>query len=323
MSSSSPSFLNRERALLLLAGATAASVVPALWRRLQRRGVLPAAVGGTGGGVDETRSTTSSAGGGSGAYETRKAVDEYLQFHYGRPEDIMPYECGPKGALRFTQELALLCERHCGALQDFTGERGDTVALDIGCAVGGASFELARSFNHVLGIDFSQHFVNAANTMKERGWMRYSSVEEGELTAERVAAVPEDVDRGRVRFAQGDACNLPADLGQVDAVLAANLLCRLPDPSVFLRRLPSLIKPGGVLVLVSPYSWLPAWTDRQHWLGGYRDEAGKPVWSADTLTTLLSGDFTLVEQKDVPFVIREHRRKFQWGCSHAMVWRRK
>lgn len=96
MSSSSPSFLNRERALLLLAGATAASVVPALWRRLQRRGVLPAAVGGTGGGVDETRSTTSSAGGGSGAYETRKAVDEYLQFHYGRPEDIMPYECGPK-----------------------------------------------------------------------------------------------------------------------------------------------------------------------------------------------------------------------------------
>ncbi len=32
--------------------------------------------------------------------------------------------------------------------------------------------------------------------------MRYSSVEEGELTAERVAAVPEDVDRGRVRFAQ-------------------------------------------------------------------------------------------------------------------------
>ncbi len=48
------------------------------------------------------------------------------------------------------------------------GERGDTVALDIGCAVGGASFELARSFNHVLGIDFSQHFVNAANVRGRR-----------------------------------------------------------------------------------------------------------------------------------------------------------
>ena len=94
--------------MLLLAGATAASVVPALWRRLQRRGVLPAAAGGGGGGgVDESRSTTSSAGGGVGAYETRKAVDEYLQFHYGRPEDIMPYECGPKVGRRCWQpELA-------------------------------------------------------------------------------------------------------------------------------------------------------------------------------------------------------------------------
>lgn len=35
--------------------------------------------------------------------------------------------------------------------------------MDIGCAVGGASFELARAFPHVMGIDFSQHFVNAAN----------------------------------------------------------------------------------------------------------------------------------------------------------------
>lgn len=35
-----------------------------------------------------------------------------------------------------------------------------------------------------------------------------------------------------------------------------------------------------------------------------------------------AGDFTLVEEKEVPFVIREHRRKFQWGVSHATVWRR-
>jgi hypothetical protein len=42
------------------------------------------------------RSTTSSAGGGSAAYETAKAVDEYLQFHFGADQDIMPYKNGPK-----------------------------------------------------------------------------------------------------------------------------------------------------------------------------------------------------------------------------------
>jgi hypothetical protein len=33
----------------------------------------------------------------------------------------------------------------------------------VGCAVGGASFHLARAFPHVLGLDYSQHFVAAAN----------------------------------------------------------------------------------------------------------------------------------------------------------------
>ena len=44
----------------------------------------------------EERSTTSSAGGGAAAYETRKAVDEYLQFHFGADSDILPYPHGPK-----------------------------------------------------------------------------------------------------------------------------------------------------------------------------------------------------------------------------------
>jgi cyclopropane fatty-acyl-phospholipid synthase-like methyltransferase len=41
-----------------------------------------------------------------------------------------------------------------------------TSAIDIGCAVGGASFHLAAHFDTVLGVDFSQSFVNAANMMK-------------------------------------------------------------------------------------------------------------------------------------------------------------
>jgi 2-polyprenyl-3-methyl-5-hydroxy-6-metoxy-1,4-benzoquinol methylase len=43
-----------------------------------------------------------------------------------------------------------------------TGERGDAMALDLGCAVGGAAFELARAFPAVLGIDYSHAFVEAA-----------------------------------------------------------------------------------------------------------------------------------------------------------------
>ena len=68
----------------------------------------------------------------------------------------------PQEALRVPARCAQLCEKHCKALRDFTGEGGETLALDVGCAVGGAAFELARVFDNVLGIDYSQAFVDAA-----------------------------------------------------------------------------------------------------------------------------------------------------------------
>eukprot|EP00951_Prasinocladus_malaysianus_P029110 scaffold267351_cov38-Prasinocladus_malaysianus.AAC.1 len=90
-----------------------------------------------------TGSTTASTGG-VALYETKKAVNEYLQFHFGGDSDVLPYDFGPKSALGFPARCALLCERFCDALKDFNGELDPPTALDIGCAVGGATFELAR-----------------------------------------------------------------------------------------------------------------------------------------------------------------------------------
>ena len=38
-----------------------------------------------------TASTGPSAGGGPAVYETKRAVNEYLQFHFGDPNDVLPY----------------------------------------------------------------------------------------------------------------------------------------------------------------------------------------------------------------------------------------
>jgi hypothetical protein len=45
--------------------------------------------------------------------------------------------------------------------------------------------------------------------------------------------------------AQGDACHLPASLGQFDAVLAANLLCRVPEPATALAQIKASLRPGA------------------------------------------------------------------------------
>nr|QKY15185.1 predicted protein [Polytomella parva] len=294
--------------------------------------------------LDE-RSTTSSAGGGASAYETKKAVEEYLMFHYGAAEDILPYKTGPHSALDFMSRCALLCERHCEALQDFTGDSVDpTTAIDMGCAVGRGTFELSRGFQRVLGVDFSQHFIDAAERMQKEGQLPYSYVLEGDIRRTAVAAIPEDIIRHRCQFTVGDACAVPETWGPVDCVLAANLLCRLPDPKKFLDRCRTLIKPGGILVLVSPYSWLAGWTSKEKWLGGYlRADDQQPQFTRNTIIDYLTksvgntvehgvgeegdevqGDFELIESGvEMPFLIREHARKFQWGCSEGMVFKRR
>ena len=47
------------------------------------------------------------------------------------------------------------------------------------------------------------------------------------------------------------------------------------------------------------------------------------MYTASAMSEVLSKDFELVAKEDMPFLIREHARKYQWGCSNAMVWRRK
>lgn len=86
-------------------------------------------------------------------------------------------------AVNFPERCAVLVEKHCAALQDFTGERPPPVALDIGCAVGGSSFHLTKAgFGNVLGLDFSSAFINAANQMKADGFSSYRTVIEGDIT---------------------------------------------------------------------------------------------------------------------------------------------
>ena len=42
-------------------------------------------------------------------YESTKFVSEYLNFHYGKEEEIMPYDFGPKNALDFPLRCAQEC----------------------------------------------------------------------------------------------------------------------------------------------------------------------------------------------------------------------
>jgi len=54
--------------------------------------------------------------------------------------------------------------------------------LDIGCAVGRSSFELARQFDFVDAVDFSTRFIRNALNLRTYGEVKYLITDEGELS---------------------------------------------------------------------------------------------------------------------------------------------
>lgn len=241
-------------------------------------------------------------------YESDKALNEYLHFHYGE-EETLPFGFGPKDALGYP----VRCIRDCFSTENLNAH---SRALDLGCAVGRSSFELARHAGSVLGIDFSHRFIGAASSLKKDGRMPYQFLEEGCQWTQTEAIIDPTIDRHRIEFQQGDACNLPDSLGCFDAVLMANLIDRLPNPGVCLERLAGLINKGGQLVITSPYTWLEEYTPKNLWIGGPEHQ------TTEGLKDILGPEFALLEQKNLPFLIREHRRKYQWSVAEATIWKR-
>lgn len=242
-------------------------------------------------------------------YETDELLGQYMAFHYGE---------GYFGVGNYPARCAGVC-------QELMAGRVKHKALDLGCAVGRSTFELARVFEHVTGLDLSHRFIDSANTLKKSGQMDYFLRDEGELGVTVTAGL---ADLGlknaadRTTFAVADACNLGAEYAGYDLIFAGNLIDRLQDPRSFLASVHRHLAEDGVLVISSPYTLLEEYTPKTNWVGGYTRN-GKPFTVQDGMKELLAPHFELMrEPTDLPFVIRETRRKFQHTIAELSAWRR-
>ena len=239
-------------------------------------------------------------------YETDAAVSQYCEAHYGPTYFGVP-------------NFPVRCAEFCFRL---TQGHPRKAALDLGCAVGRASFELAREYEHVTGIDFSARFIRIALKLKEKGNIHYELREEGDIFSYHEARLTEALEgaANSVEFFQGDATNLKPQFTGYDLVLAANLLDRLSDPKRFLEIIHERLNVGGILVIASPYTWLEEFTRKENWIGGIR-KAGEPYFTLEGLRDLLGPHFKLLEEpQDVEFVIRETGRKFQHTVAELTAW---
>lgn len=242
-------------------------------------------------------------------YETDVLIAQYLDSHYGATHFDVPNHC---------VRLAELTQAFCP-------HKGK--ALDIGCGVGRASFELARHFARVDAVDYSARFIDIAETLVKHDSFRYAIASEGELVDYREAKlshcdIPAEL-ASRIAFTQGDACNLKAKYTGYDLILAANMLDRLREPAHFLADLAHRLRSGGVLMICSPHTWQESSTPKTHWLGGIR-ENGEALTTYQALQRLLCTDFKeLHSPMDIPFVLQDTARKYQYLVSQLTVWQKR
>ena len=241
-------------------------------------------------------------------YESDELVSQYCEFQYGDEHF---------GVKNFALACAELAKK-------YTSKK--TKALDLGCATGRASFELAKDFDLVEGIDFSARFIQVGSRLKSEGFVAFECREEGELVTKKRITLEELAYKelaSRVSFWQGDACNLKEEFKGYDLVMATNLIDRLYEPKLFLQSVHERLNEGGVLMLTSPYTWQESSTKKEFWLGGFRDENGKEVHTLESLRKILAEHFELVHTQDLEFVIKETKRKFQHTVAEVSIWQKK
>jgi SAM-dependent methyltransferase len=152
----------------------------------------------------------STAASGSLVYETGRAVNEYLFFHFGNMNN--KFTSNVVHTLNFPQR----CAQICGKLIEINKSiETNSRVLDVGCAVGGTTFQLSKYFNQAVGIDFSQHFIDTANKMKKLRKLNFEILKQGKIFESHEAAISADIDISKISFFQGDACNLDPNLGEI------------------------------------------------------------------------------------------------------------
>ena len=104
----------------------------------------------------------------------------------------------------------------------------EDVVLDYGCGTGTTSCDIAHLVKAVQGIDISSGMIEIARKKAEAGGIENAN------------------------FTHADIFDEAYKADSFDVILAFNVLHTVPDPERAVRRMHELLKPGGLIISVTP-----------------------------------------------------------------------
>jgi SAM-dependent methyltransferase/uncharacterized protein YbaR (Trm112 family) len=259
------------------------------------------------------------AGPGSTLDTTRQHLSTYAWDHYG---DLDPHEDAVEprpGAVVRLLERAL----------ELVGDAAATPVLDLGCAVGRTTFELARRCpGPVLGVDLNLAMLRTARRAMTEGIVRYPRRRVGVVYDRREFAAPFDDVARRVDFWAADALALPVRADTLGLVVALNVLDCVASPLELLASIGRVLRPGGAAAIAAPYDWSTAATPFEAWIGGHSQRGADRGAAEPLLRALLTPDahpqsvegLRLAGELDsVPWHARIHDRSVVTYLAHVIA----
>lgn len=199
-------------------------------------------------------------------------------------------------------------------------------ALHLGCKTGRASFELARIFASVTGLDFTTRLIRLATQMKEKGYIRYVRVDEGEIQSYVELSLAElglEETAFRVEFWQADVSNLMARFNAYDFILAENAVEGAINPGRFLRDIHNRLNSKGILAIADSYGWDPQITRAEDRIGGFRKD-GEPYSAFEGMRDILEREFEpLAEPVDLWQTLRMEERRHTLRKLQLTLWKKR
>ncbi|MEI6139847.1 MAG: 5-histidylcysteine sulfoxide synthase [Mariniphaga sp.] len=242
-------------------------------------------------------------------YETDPEVIRHCEAQYG--SDFL-------GIKNYYKQIAELAIQYSG--------KNRKNALDLGCRTGRTTWEMAKGFDHVTGLDFTARNIRVAVQLQENGSFNYIFPEEGELLSYNQLNINNlEFDQliDKVTFLQSDASNMKTIFVGYDLVLINDILDQMYDPRHFLKGVHKRINFGGRLIVATGFDWSEACTKKENWVGGHR-EAGEQIWGEDDLASLLGETFIKIgDSITLPLVRRINKRKFNYHNIDVSVWQKR
>ena len=179
--------------------------------------------------------------------------------------------------------------------------------VELGCSTGRILAELARSSDHVTGLDLWLGAVRRARRLLDGEPLPYARRIAGRHY--RTATItPGDrtVAAERRVILCGDALDPPLVPFEYNRVVALNMLDAVPHPRQLLLVADNLCAPGGELVLAAPFAWQGAVLADHERIGGADPAADLAAILRDGRD--LGSRYEIVEQADLPWTLRRDAR---------------